>query len=197
MNGDEGTRGHLMAPHVCPWWGGYFIDNPLRRWIHNPEQILARYVKPGMTALDFGCGMGLFAIAMAHLVGNEGQVIAADLQQKMLDVLQKRACKAGVLDRIHLHRCEANSIGLTRQVDFALAFYSAHEAPDLRRLLSEIHGILRPGGSLLVVEPIGHVTAKDFQAMMSLAQEIGFSEQERPHVRLSHAAVLARQQAAY
>jgi hypothetical protein len=26
--------------HVCPWWGGYFIDNPLRRLIHDPEKIV-------------------------------------------------------------------------------------------------------------------------------------------------------------
>jgi serine/threonine protein kinase len=42
----------------------------------------------------------------------------------------------------------------------------------------------------LVVEPIGHVTAKDFQATISLAAEIGFQEQERPHVRLSRAVIL-------
>ena len=25
-------------PHVCPWWGGYFIDNPLRRPLHDPDE---------------------------------------------------------------------------------------------------------------------------------------------------------------
>ena len=137
-----------MGPHVCPWWGGYFIDNRLRRWIHNPVRILAPCVKPDMTVMDFGCGMGMFSIAMAQLVGSKGRVIAVDLQQKMLDVLQKRARKAGVLDRIRTHRCEPDSIGLDEPVDFALAFYSAHEVPDLRRLLGEIHGSLRPQGRL-------------------------------------------------
>jgi ubiquinone/menaquinone biosynthesis C-methylase UbiE len=180
-----------MGSHVCPWWGGYFIDNRLRRWLHNPGQILAPWVRPGMTAMDFGCGMGMFSIAMAQLVGTDGRVIAVDLQQEMLEVLQKRARKAGVLDRIRTHRCEPNSVGLDEPVDFALAFYSAHEVPDLRRLLGEIHSCLRPRGRLLVVEPIGHVTAKNFQAMISLAREIGLQEQERLHVRLSRAAILA------
>jgi SAM-dependent methyltransferase len=183
-----------MGSHVCPWWGGYFIDNRLRRWIHNPERILAPYVTPGITALDFGCGMGMFAIAMAKLVGNEGRVIAVDLQQKMLDVLQKRARKDGVANRILTHRCEANSMGLAEPVDFALAFYSAHEVPDERRLLSEIHGLLRPTGTLLVVEPKGHVTASDFSQMLSLAREIGFVEREQPEVRWSRAIVLGRRQ---
>lgn len=179
-----------MPPHVCPWWGGYFIDNQLRRLLHKPEQILAPYVRPGMTIMDFGCGMGFFAIPMARLVGPEGRVVAVDLQQKMLDVLGKRAARAGVADRIRLHRCEANALNLDEMVDMALAFYSAHEVPDLRRLIREIHERLRPQGMLLVAEPVGHVRAADFQAMMSLAEEIGFHVQDRPGIRLSRAAVL-------
>ena len=101
-----------MSPHVCPWWGGYFIDNRLRRLFHHPETILADHVRPGMTAMDFGCGMGLFAIAMARLAGENGRVIAVDLQQKMLDVASRRAERAGVLERMTFHRCEAKSIGV-------------------------------------------------------------------------------------
>ena len=45
-----------MAAHVCPWWMGYFIDNPLRRLLHNPEKTPGGHVKPGMTVMDVGCG---------------------------------------------------------------------------------------------------------------------------------------------
>jgi len=190
-----GAKDLPVGPHVCPWWGGYFIDNPLRRWLHNPERILAPYVEPGMTALDFGCGMGLFSIAMAKLVGEQGRIVAADLQPQMLEVLQRRARRAGVADRIQAHRCQPDSTGLGELFDFALAFWSVHEAPECRRLLAEIHSCLNPGGRFLVVEPIGHVTAKSFANMMELAGEIGFREQERPRVRLSRAAVLAKRSA--
>jgi ubiquinone/menaquinone biosynthesis C-methylase UbiE len=182
-----------MAPHVCPWWGGYVIDNRLRRIVHPPEKILAPYVRTGMTALDFGCGMGLFALAMARSVGDEGCVIAADLQQKMLDVLQRRAQKAGMQDRIRTHRCEADTLGIEDTIDFALAFYAAHEAPDQQRLLREIHTRLRPDGRLLVVEPVGHVTKAAFRNMTSWAQEVGFVEQERPRVFMSRAVVFAKE----
>jgi ubiquinone/menaquinone biosynthesis C-methylase UbiE len=184
-----------VGPHVCPWWGGYFIDNRLRRWLHNPERILAAYVEPGMTALDFGCGMGMFSIALANMVGQQGQVIAADLQQQMLDVLLQRAERAGVAERIRTHRCQSDSMGLdpsVQSVQFALAFYSAHEALDLPRLLDELFHCLHPGGRFLVVEPVGHVTADDFANMMGLAQQVGFRELERPRVRLSRAAVLEK-----
>jgi len=182
-----------MSPHVCPWWGGYFIDNRFRRLLHKPEKILAPYVRQGMTVMDFGCGMGFFAISMAHLVGSEGHVIAVDLQQEMVDVLCSRAAKAGVADRIHTHRCTPQSVGVEGPMDFVVAFYSAHEVPNLRRLLSELHGCLRPQGKLLLVEPIGHVRTFSFQAMISLAEEIGFRLQDRPRIRLSHAALLGKE----
>ena len=182
----------MAEHHVCPWWGGYFIDNWLRRRIHNPDRILAPHVQPGMAVMDFGCGMGMFTIAAARLVGDRGRVVAVDLQQKMLDVLRKRAAKAGVADRIHTHRCEADSIALSETFDFAMAIFSAHEVPDQRHWIAEMFACLRPQGRLLVVEPKGHVTAEDFQHMLSLARAIGFEERERPHVRLSRAIVLQR-----
>jgi ubiquinone/menaquinone biosynthesis C-methylase UbiE len=181
-----------VGPHVCPWWGGYFIDNPLRRWLHNPERIVPPYVEPGMVALDFGCGMGLFTIAMAKLVGEQGRVIAADLQPQMLAVVQRRAERAGVAGRIRTHRCQPDLMGLDEPLDFALAFWSVHEVPDTKRLLTEIYGCLRADGRFLVVEPVGHVTARAFAGLMEVAAQIGFREQQRPRVRLSRAVVLGK-----
>ena len=143
--------------------------------------------------MDFGCGMGFFAVPMAHLVGAQGRVIAVDLQQRMLDVVRKRAAKVGVADRIHTHRCEPESVGVEGKMNFVLAFYSAHEVPSLRRLLSELHDCLRPRGNLLLVEPIGHVRTFDFQTMISLAEGIGFRLQDRPRILLSHAALLKKE----
>jgi ubiquinone/menaquinone biosynthesis C-methylase UbiE len=178
--------------HVCPWWGGYFIDNRLRRLLHQPERILAPYVKPGMTALDFGCGMGFFAIPMARLVGSEGRVIAADLQPQMLAVLGKRAAQAGVADRIEALRCEPDMIGVGEPVDFVLCFWSVHEVPDQSRLLAELNACLRREGRLLVAEPIGHVSRDAFNRTLSLAEELGLKVHERPRIRFSRAVVLAR-----
>lgn len=181
-----------MAPHVCPWWGGYFIDNRLRRWLHHPEDILAPYLQSEMKVLDFGCGMGFFSIAMARLVGDRGMIIAVDLQQRMLDVLAQRAARAGVADRIRTHRCESDALRFCEPVDFALAFYSAHEVPDLRRLLRELAACVRPGARLLVVEPVGHVTRRAFRDMLEAASEEGFECEGRPRIRLSHSALLVR-----
>ena len=145
-----------------------------------------------MAALDFGCGMGLFTIAMAKLVGEQGRVVAADLQPQMLDVLRRRAERAGVAGRIRTHLCQPDSMGLDEPLDFALAFWSVHEVPDAGRLLAEIYGCLRLGGRFLAVEPIGHVRAGAFAGLLERAALIGFREQARPRVRLSRAVVLGK-----
>jgi ubiquinone/menaquinone biosynthesis C-methylase UbiE len=92
-----------MNEHLCPWWLGYTFDNRLRRLFHNPQKILGTYIQPGATVADIGCGMGFFSIGMARIVGENGKVIAADLQKKMLDILMKRAARAGVANRITPH----------------------------------------------------------------------------------------------
>jgi len=182
-----------MAEHVCPWWMGYLIDNPLRRLIHNPEKILGPYVKPEMTVIDVGCGMGFFSIAMAKMVGDQGQVIAVDLQQKMLDGMRRRAEKAGVAARIHAHRCEADNLNIDTEADFVLAFAMVHEVPDTKRLLSQVYACLKPGGKFLVAEPRLHVPTSSFQRMLEIAAAVGFWQSaEQPQVRRCYAVVFVK-----
>jgi ubiquinone/menaquinone biosynthesis C-methylase UbiE len=179
-------------PHICPWWGGYFIDNPLRRLFHSPEKIVGPYVGPGMRVMDVGCGMGMFSIAMARMVGDTGRVIAIDLQQQMLDVVRRRAEKAGVAERITTHKCEKDRLGVIAQADFALASMMVHEVSDQKQLLTEICGCLKPGGKLLVAEPIIHVPAKAFGSEMTTAEEVGFRPLETPRVFGCSAVVLEK-----
>lgn len=178
-----------MCAHVCPWWGGYFIDNPWRRLLHDPQQLLGPHVQPGMTVLDVGCGMGFFAIAMAKMVAERGRVIALDVQQQMLDVLARRAARAGLSDRIQARRCAPDRLDVDASVDVALAFAVIHEVPDARRLMGEVHDCLTPGGKFLVAEPKLHVTGRRFESLEIMAAESGFQLSDRPHVRLCHAAL--------
>jgi ubiquinone/menaquinone biosynthesis C-methylase UbiE len=181
----------MKAHHLCPWWLAYTFDNPLRRFIHRPEVMFSGLVQKGMTVMDIGCGMGYFSIALAGIVGPQGLVIAVDLQRQMLDVLRKRADRAGVGDRIRLHQCEASSLGVETRVDFALAFWVVHETPDAHALFGQIASLLKPGGKLLIAEPKLHVTAEDFQEILTAAGKAGLRVESRPPVALSRAALFS------
>jgi len=177
---------------LCPRWLCFTFDNGLRRLVQNPERIIGRYIKEGDVVLDVGPGIGFFTIPMARIVGARGRVIAADIQESMLEGIERRAKRAGVADRIVLHLAGRDALGVTTAADFILAFWMAHEVPDQERFYRELHAVLKEGGRFLLVEPKIHVTAKQFQTEVAKAQSAGFKLLESPSVSLSLAALFAK-----
>ena len=176
--------------HVCPWWMAYTFDNPLRRLIHNPRTILGEYVQDSMTVLDAGCGMGYFTLGLAELVGDNGQVIAVDLQQEMLDITLKRATKKDLEHRIHIHRSSPAAIGLKTPVDFVLAFWMVHETPDPEEFFAEIVSILKPAGKIVYTEPAFYVSDKQFRRILSAALKSGLKKSQDLNISFSRATLL-------
>lgn len=179
--------GQHTYPHALSW----MLDNSIRRIIQNPRRIFREYVRAGDTVLDYGCASGTFTIDLARMVGEKGKVVGADLQKEMLDKLAAKAAKLGLM-QVETKKCGDDGIGLTDDVDFALAFYVMHEVPDQGRVLKEIASRLKPGGLLLIVEPVIHVSGKAFQATITMAEEAGLELVERPSILLSQAALLKR-----
>ena len=181
-----------MGKHVCPWWFAYTFDNPLRRIFHDPNKIFAPYLEKGMTAADIGCGMGYFSIGMAKIVGKTGKIISVDIQQEMLDTLLKRAQKEDVESRIKTILCDEEDIGVNEKVDFALTFWMVHETPDESNFLKQVYSILHPSGKLLLAEPKIHVTSKEFNNTLAIAQKAGFNLIDTPEIFFSHTALLEK-----
>jgi len=117
--------------HVCPWWMGYLLLIPLRKYGQNPQKILGKYLHPGMKVIDFGSAMGYFSLPMAKMVNPSGKVYCFDIQQKMLDKLMKRVRSAGLEQCVELRNVNSGSAfdGLDSNIDFVLLFAVAHEVP--------------------------------------------------------------------
>lgn len=184
-----------MAERVCPWWVGYLLASPVRRWFEKPEEVLGPHLARGATALDVGCAMGFFSLPLAELVGPGGRVICVDLQERMIRSLRKRAARAGLSDRIEARTCSARSLGISDlegEVDFALAYAVVHEVRDPERFLAEIAATLAPGGRLLIAEPRGHVSEEALERTAATARSTGLSLVDRPAIRRSRTALLER-----
>jgi ubiquinone/menaquinone biosynthesis C-methylase UbiE len=185
-----------MANRVCPWWIGYLLASPVRKWLgQDPEKILSSYVREGMTVLEPGPGMGFFTIPLARMVGSSGKVIAVDVQRKMIASLKRRAAKAGLLDRIDARVASADTMGikdLEGMIDFTLAFAMVHEFPDAARFFAEASHASKPNAELLLAEPRGHVNDQKFSGELSAAAAAGFSVKERPSIPRSVSAVLVK-----
>lgn len=180
---------------VCSHQHSFALDNFLRRLFQSPQKILAPYVQKGDTAVDLGCGPGFFTIAMSNLTGPSGTVIAADVQQEMLDMVRLKLDKLGDtsgLAKIVLHRCGESEIGLDESIkaDFVLAYYMVHETPDQFRFFQQLRKLLKPTGSCLIVEPPFHVGTKEFARTLSRAEQAGLRISDRPKRKGGKSALL-------
>ena len=184
-----------MGHRVCPWWLGYLLASPLRRLMQDPAAIVGPYVREGMTVLEPGPGMGFFTLELARRVGPSGRVVAVDVQPRMLTGLMRRVGKAGLAPRVDVRLAQADSMGLqdlAGKVDFTLAMAVVHEMPSASRLFEEAAAAMKPGATLLLVEPSGHVKEDLFAEELKAATDAGFTVDERPVVRRSLAALLRK-----
>jgi len=184
-----------MAERVCPWWIGYLLAGSWRKILQDPAKILEPHVREGMTVLEPGPGMGFFTLELARRVGASGRVIVAEIQPKMLDRLKRRVAKARLLGRLDARLAKPGSLNLENaagQVDFAFAHAVVHEIPDKEAFFKEIARCLKPGGSLLVAEPPGHVKAGPFEEELAAAARAGLQVADRPVVPRSRAALLKK-----
>lgn len=186
-----------MAHRVCPWWIGYLLASPVRKWleVRDPQAFLQPYVKPGMTIFEPGPGMGFFTLPMAYLAGPSGRVIAADIQPQMLNALRERAAKEGLLSRIETRLVGPDTLGaedLEGKIDFVLAWALVHELPSPDNFFAEAAATLKAGGVLLFAEPDGHVDAARFATELEAARLAGLSEMQHLSVRRSRAVLLSK-----
>jgi ubiquinone/menaquinone biosynthesis C-methylase UbiE len=182
----------LREKHVCPWYCCFTFDNIFRRLVQNPKKILMGLVKPGMTILDVGPGMGFFSIPMAKMVGPEGRILALDIQEKMLQRLKKRAIRNHVEERIECKLVVNSNWGITGEVDFALSFWMVHEVPNQEELLESVYKALMPNGKYLIAEPNFHVSKRMMEKTIESAKSVGFKSVQKPKIFFSRSIVLQK-----
>lgn len=183
---------HTKSAHfcsLCPWWLGGLLNHSARRLLHNPKAILGGHVRPGQRVADVGAGSGFFTLPLAELVGESGRVYAVDLQQKMLQQIERHAARS------HHHnlvtsQARPDFFGLPEQVDFILVFWMLHEVSNPARFVAALRTALAPGGTVLFAEPKLHVSQSCFLKETTLFTEAGFRVLGTPPIRGSRALLL-------
>jgi 2-polyprenyl-3-methyl-5-hydroxy-6-metoxy-1,4-benzoquinol methylase len=185
-----------MAQRVCPWWLGYFLAGPIRGWLtEDPTELLAPYLRVGNKVLEPGPGMGFFTLPMARMVGSQGRIVAVDIQTRMLEGLGRRAKKAGLDDRIERRLAKSEDLGvedLAGTIDFVLAFAVVHELPSVEIFFRQVAAAIKPGGSLLLAEPSGHVNQELWNRELQSAQIAGLTFATSPSIRRSRSALFKK-----
>lgn len=165
---------------ICPVEKAGLLDNKIRKLFQNPQKILKPYLKEGMRVLDVGCGPGFFSVEIAKIVGKDGKVYAADLQEGMLNIVKNKINGTQLEERIILHKCGKDSIDFSEKVDFVLAFYMVHEIKEKERFFSDIYNALNENGKFLIIEPKFHVSKEKFNDCIVKLNQAGFKVSATP-----------------
>ena len=120
-------------------------------WAVFGERSAARLgLQPGDSVLDVACGSGSSALPAAELVGPQGQVVAVDLAPKMLELARRKAEQRGLLN-IHFRQGDMNDLGYQDgQFDGVVCVLGIIFCEDMRKAVTELWRMLRPGGRLVI-----------------------------------------------
>jgi predicted methyltransferase len=146
------VSGRIFAP-VMGVGGAGWLERPERENEEAPSKALeVLELKTGMVVADIGAGSGYYTSRMAKRVGPSGRVYATDIQQGMIDLLERRISMEGltnvttVLGGMDDPKLPAHAIDLAIMVDVY------HELQQPQIFLQRLKDTFKPGGRLVLLE---------------------------------------------
>lgn len=150
------ARDRYMGRRIAPTMGyahaGWLIRSE-RQQEEDTQQALDNLgLKPGMTVCDLGCGNGYYSLEIAGRILPGGRVLAVDIQQEMLHLLQLRAQEAKIDNIETILGGVADPQLPEGSVDLLLLVDVYHEFSHPQQMLAAIRESLAPEGRVALVE---------------------------------------------
>jgi|SRR5215471_11641617 len=145
------SSGQLAARKAEEWVTT--LEGPQRVSTQKVDEVLARLkLKPGMLVADIGAGSGLFARPLAKAVGSNGKVYAVDIQQDLLDYINKRSAEEKITNiQTVLGGFDDPKLPV-RTIDLAFINDVLHHIQNRAVYLKALAGYLKPGGRIALIE---------------------------------------------
>ena len=126
------------------------LEGKQRRAAIPPETIVKNLkLQRSDDVADLGAGIGFFAFPMAERAKN---VLCVDIEKKMLDVIAERMRKKRITNMLPLMGNIQEPPIVDASVDHVLGAFVFHEVEDPRIFLYECNRILKPTGTLTIVD---------------------------------------------
>jgi ubiquinone/menaquinone biosynthesis C-methylase UbiE len=141
-----------LAPRKAEEWVTT-LEGPQRVAGQKIDEVLAGLsLKPGMTVADIGAGSGLFSRPLAKAVAPAGKVYAVDIQQDLLDHIDKRD-KEDNIRNVRTVLGEFNDPKLpARDVDLAFINDVLHHIQNRAAYLKALGTYIKPAGRIAIIE---------------------------------------------
>lgn len=110
-------------------------------------------LRPGQTVLDLAGGTGDFSLQFSPLVGKDGSVILADINESMVRVGRDRIIDQGQPDNISYTLADAEKLPFAdNSFDCICIAYGLRNVTDKEAALRAMYRVTRPGGRILILE---------------------------------------------
>jgi ubiquinone/menaquinone biosynthesis C-methylase UbiE len=128
-----------------------FIHETVYGLFRDPYKALnAAGLKPGQQVLEVGCGPGHFTIPAAEIVGDEGNVLALDVNPLAVAHVQQKIEDQHVTNAQTLLANAAHTDLSDQSFDLIFVFGVARPIGGMEAIWAEMHRLLKPDGSLAV-----------------------------------------------
>ena len=139
---------HVMGHQAAGW-----LERPEREQEERTDLLLeALNLKAGESVADIGCGTGYFAERMARKVGPDGVVYGVDIQQEMLDLMQRKMRLKQIKNVKSILGAEADPRLPDASCDLMIMIDVYHEFDVPYEMTRKMIAGLRKGGRLVFVE---------------------------------------------
>ena len=128
-----------------------FVHETLYGLFRDPDKALkAAELEPGQKVLEVGCGPGFFTVPAARIVGEEGSVLAFDINPVAVEHVRRKIEEAGVTNA-RVIVADATKTDLPAgSFDLAFVFGLARPIGDMAAIWAELHRLLKPQGILSI-----------------------------------------------
>jgi ubiquinone/menaquinone biosynthesis C-methylase UbiE len=146
------VSGRIFAP-VMGVGGAGWLERPEREDEEAPSRALdALELKPGMVVADIGAGSGYYASRIAKRIGSSGRVYATDIQQGMIDILDRRIKSEGLANVTTILGAMDDPRLPPQSIDLAIMVDVYHELQQPQAFLQRLRDTFKPGGRLVLLE---------------------------------------------
>ena len=110
-------------------------------------------IRKGQKVLDLAGGTGDLTAKFSRIVGKDGQVILADINDSMLKVGRSKLRDLGVEGNVEYVQANAEELPFPdNHFDLVTIAFGLRNVTDKDKALASIYRVLKPGGRLLVLE---------------------------------------------